>query len=144
MAALRCFLCEEQRKYLIEFRKLSDYLGHIRLFHAHQPNFKIDCGLNGCRRSFVKLHTFRKHISDWHSGDPNLSNYSSNDADRAQHSVLLSPDENHHEGYHSGPNEDHDNVDDDIDDEELHTDNAATMQQSPSPSMILSYNSQIA
>lgn len=57
------------------FSNLREYLSHIQLFHAHKRNFSIICGIKRCRRTFVKLHTFRKHISDWHSGDSNPTNY---------------------------------------------------------------------
>ena len=67
-----CPLCPVER--VPSFRLKKDYLRHVELFHAHQPNFCIPCGISGCQRTFQKLHTFRKHISDHHSGDPSPTN----------------------------------------------------------------------
>lgn len=72
---MKCFLCEKEGRTNVLFKTIREYSGHIQLFHAHQRNFTIDCGIRGCRRSFSKFHTFRKHVSDWHSGDPDPTNY---------------------------------------------------------------------
>ena len=40
---------------------LKDLLKHIRLQHADSPRFNIQCGLNGCSRTFKNFHTFRNH-----------------------------------------------------------------------------------
>ena len=49
---------------------------HIRECHAYSPAFTITCGLNGCPRKFTKFPSFRTHVYEWHSGDPNVSNTS--------------------------------------------------------------------
>lgn len=46
---------------------ISDFLKHVRLFHAHQPNFFISCGIGGCLRTFQNFSTFKNHVSDRHS-----------------------------------------------------------------------------
>lgn len=48
-------------------KNLSDLMRHIRLFHADEPNFKIDCTLQGCCRSYKNYHTYRNHIYAFHS-----------------------------------------------------------------------------
>ena len=40
---------------------------HIRLFHAHQPDFKVTCGISGCQRTYTNFGTFRNHVYDVHS-----------------------------------------------------------------------------
>ena len=74
--ALTCPLCPAEMAHNLPFNT-KDYLKHIQLFHAHQPNFHIICGISGCPRSFRKFHTYRKHISDSHGGNPNLTNQQS-------------------------------------------------------------------
>ncbi len=50
---------------------LRDYLKHVQLFHAHQSGFNITCSIGGCQRTFKNFGTFRNHVSDCHSSDPN-------------------------------------------------------------------------
>lgn len=45
---------------------VSEYIQHVRLFHAYKPDFKITCGINGCLRSYTNVGTFRNHISAAH------------------------------------------------------------------------------
>ena len=73
--ALVCQLCPAERALSLPFT-LKDYLRPIELFHAHQPNFRIVCGIGGCQRTFHNLQTFRNHISDHHSYDFNPTNQS--------------------------------------------------------------------
>ena len=73
--ALVCPLCPPELSSSLQFNT-TDYLKHIQLFHAHQPNFHIACGISGCERSFRKFHTFRKHISDCHRDERNPTNSS--------------------------------------------------------------------
>lgn len=69
---LVCLLCPVERS--LHFSTITDYLKYIQLFHVHQPNFRITCGISGCQQTFEKFHTFRNHVSDLHSCDPNPSN----------------------------------------------------------------------
>ena len=71
--ALVCQLCQADRAHSLTFNT-KDYLKHLELFHAHQPNFRVTCGIGGCQRTFQKCSTFRNHISDSHSFDPNPTN----------------------------------------------------------------------
>ncbi len=71
--ALVCPLCPSELSSRLQFNT-TDYLKHVHLFHAHQPNFQITCGISGCERTFGKFHTFRKHISDWHRDETNPTN----------------------------------------------------------------------
>lgn len=40
-----------------------DYIKHIRLFHAFEPNFRFTCGIDGCMRSYTNIGTFKNHVS---------------------------------------------------------------------------------
>ena len=46
---------------------IADYVKHLRLFHAHRPDFKVTCGINGCLRSYSNLGSFKNHISFVHN-----------------------------------------------------------------------------
>ena len=46
---------------------VSDYIKHLKIFHAHQPNFKVICGIGGCQRNYTNLGTFQNHIYGVHS-----------------------------------------------------------------------------
>lgn len=52
---------------IYQSRSLSDLMSHIRLIHADEPNFRIDCTLQGCCRTFKNFHTYRNHIYAFHS-----------------------------------------------------------------------------
>ena len=71
--SLVCYLCPLGKTDNIKFN-LPDYLRHVQLFHAHQPHLQISCGIGGCKRTFRNYSTFRNHVSDWHSIDPNPTN----------------------------------------------------------------------
>lgn len=36
--------------------------------HAHDPNFHVKCGVNGCLRTYQNYRSFRKHLKRCHSG----------------------------------------------------------------------------
>ena len=47
---------------------VADYLKHIRLLHADQPGFSIQCKLQGCRgRTYKSFHYYRNHVYDFHA-----------------------------------------------------------------------------
>lgn len=48
-------------------KKLANLLSHIRLIHSDEPNFTIDCRLQGCCRTFKNYCTYRNHIYAFHS-----------------------------------------------------------------------------
>jgi hypothetical protein len=48
--------------------KVQNLLSHIRLHHANEPHFIIQCSLQGCSRSFKKFETYRNHVYKFHSG----------------------------------------------------------------------------
>ena len=56
-----CLLCD-----CSSLATISLYLAHIRLTHADAPSFTICCGLQGCRRSFTNLLTYRYHVDARH------------------------------------------------------------------------------
>lgn len=70
--SLICPLCPPELTVSLNFT-LSEFIKHIKLFHSHQPDFSITCGLNGCLRKFTNFITFRNHISIYHSNDVNVS-----------------------------------------------------------------------
>lgn len=60
---LSCPLCS-----LTSHLKLNvtNFLKHIKLFHAHQAGFKLTCGIDGCQRTFINFRTFENHVSAMH------------------------------------------------------------------------------
>lgn len=65
-------ICTVCRSYYTD--TLSDLLQHIRLFHAHQPNLSIECGIGGCQRVYNNFGTFQNHISGFHRSESNPTN----------------------------------------------------------------------
>ena len=66
-ASLTCSLCTELTAVKFASTTVGDYIKHLRLFHAHRPDFKVVCGINGCIRSYSNLGSFKNHISFMHS-----------------------------------------------------------------------------
>lgn len=67
MASLVCPICPIERTSHLNFN-LTQFMKHIKLFHSHQPNFTITCGLHGCLRTFKNFRTFQNHVSNYHAG----------------------------------------------------------------------------
>ena len=59
---LTCPLCPG-----FQLPKLSELLTHIRIAHADQPGFMIQCNLEGCQRTFKKFSVFRNHVYALHN-----------------------------------------------------------------------------
>ena len=51
---------------LFKVQIFSFMLTHIRLQHAHLPNFKIQCNLQGCKQTYTKFTVYRNHIYNFH------------------------------------------------------------------------------
>ena len=64
METITCKLCSTASHLRLQ---VKEYLQHIKLFHAHQPDFKITCGISGCQRTFINFGTFCDHVYDVHS-----------------------------------------------------------------------------
>lgn len=47
---------------------LGMLLSHIRLTHAFEPGFIVQCHLQGCKRTFRNFSTFRNHLYNFHKG----------------------------------------------------------------------------
>ena len=45
---------------------IKGYIQHLRLFHAHQANFRTVCGIHGCVRFFTNFGTFINHAYSVH------------------------------------------------------------------------------
>ena len=45
---------------------ISVYLSHLRLIHAHEADFQVPCGLQGCQRTFQNFYTYRNHVYSMH------------------------------------------------------------------------------
>ena len=56
---LRCSLCTGLS---VQFNTIGDYIKHLRLFHAHRPDFRVTCGINGCLKSYSNLGSFKNHV----------------------------------------------------------------------------------
>jgi len=48
---------------------VSMLLAHIRLVHVCDPGFHIQCGLQGCQRTFHNFYTYRNHVYSIHGWD---------------------------------------------------------------------------
>ena len=60
-----CKLCSAASHLKFNIR---GYIQHIRLFHAHNANFRTVCGINSCLRSFTNFGTFTNHVYSVHGG----------------------------------------------------------------------------
>ena len=60
------------------------FLKHVRVTHADTDHFQIQCGLQGCKRTFRKFHTYRNHVYTWHD----MSEFES------EQSTIVNPSEN--------------------------------------------------
>lgn len=82
MASLVCPICPIERTSHLDFN-LTQFMKHIKLFHSHQANFTITCGLHGCLRTFQNFRTFQNHVSNYHAGYADTScNTTDNDETR--------------------------------------------------------------
>lgn len=59
-----CPLCSNVAHLTLDFKGL---LKHLSLFHAHHPDFKVPCGIDGCLRQFTNLRTYQNHMSSVHN-----------------------------------------------------------------------------
>ncbi len=48
------------------FPTVRNLLKHIRITHADSDNFLIQCGLQGCKRTFKNFHSFKNHVHTFH------------------------------------------------------------------------------
>ena len=48
---------------------LSQLLVHMRLVHAGEPGFLVQCGIQGCPRTYRNFQTFRNHVYTIHSAN---------------------------------------------------------------------------
>ena len=48
------------------FRTLKKLLRHIRLSHSDEECFRIQCTLQGCKRTFRNLRSFENHVYGCH------------------------------------------------------------------------------
>ena len=64
METITCKLCSATSHLKLQTK---EYIQHIKLFHAHQPDFKVTCGISGCQRTYTNFGTFRNHVYDVHS-----------------------------------------------------------------------------
>lgn len=60
LAMVVCSLCGSS------FNTISVFLTHLRMFHANEAGFHIQCGLQGCSRTFRNFHTYRNHVYSIH------------------------------------------------------------------------------
>ena len=62
-STLTCKLCSAASH--LKFN-VTDYIKHIKMFHAFMPGFKVTCGIDGCLRTYSNLGTFLNHVSGVH------------------------------------------------------------------------------
>ena len=58
---VNCPLCESQ------FATVSIFMTHLKIVHSNEPNFCIQCNMQGCQRTFRNFYTFRNHTYSMHS-----------------------------------------------------------------------------
>ena len=61
MESYKCPVCDVVKV------QLSKYLQHLQLLHHHQPDFSIVCNIEGCKRSYKTVPSFRTHIYRKHT-----------------------------------------------------------------------------
>lgn len=55
--------------------KYAQLMAHIRLLHADDPNFMIQCNRQGCKRTFRKFTVYKNHVYAFHdTTDPDSDN----------------------------------------------------------------------
>ena len=105
------------------FDKLSNLqhlLTHIRLVHADDPNFRVQCNYQGCRQTFRKFTVYRNHIYQYH----NSVEIEQGEEDDDEH------DDNEHGGPGDLVDSDDDSGGDDFDNDES---SQADVWEPPSP-----------
>ena len=50
-----------------QFETVSTFMRHLRLVHADRDGFLLQCGLQGCRRTFRNFFTYRNHVYAYHA-----------------------------------------------------------------------------
>jgi len=63
MEKIACKLCSAASH--LKFN-VKGYVKHIQHFHAHQTNFKVTCGIDGCQRTYTNYGTFSNHVYAMH------------------------------------------------------------------------------
>lgn len=61
MSSYQCPLC------LSKLASRSVLMTHMRLEHADDPGFLVQCNLQGCKRTFRKFTVYRNHIYQYHN-----------------------------------------------------------------------------
>ena len=64
MEIITCKLCSATSHLKLQTK---EYIQHIKHFHAHQPDFKVICGISGCQRTYTNFGTFHNDVYDVHS-----------------------------------------------------------------------------
>lgn len=64
MASSSQFTCSMCYHYTSS--SIDSVLRHIGSVHAHQANFNVLCGIQGCPRTYTNYHSFRKHLRRKH------------------------------------------------------------------------------
>lgn len=58
---LTCPLCGD-----VSVPALHHLMTHIRVMHADEPQFVIQCNLQGCKKTFRKFTVYRNHVYGFH------------------------------------------------------------------------------
>ena len=56
-----CTICQR-----FAYPNLQGVMRHIGSVHAHEPYFKVTCGIGGCPRTYTNFPSFQKHIRRVH------------------------------------------------------------------------------
>ena len=50
----------------VSFSAFHQFMTHMRLIHADEPQFMIQCNLQGCQRTFRNFSVYRNHVYAFH------------------------------------------------------------------------------
>lgn len=66
MSRIACTLCTATSHLVLN---VKEYIRRVKLFHAHRPDFRITCGIEGCQRVYRNPGTFFNHVYDVHGSN---------------------------------------------------------------------------
>lgn len=87
MPEMECPLCSDVRSIKYDWR---DYLKHLSLFHAHHPDFKIPCRIDGCQRTYTNMRTYQNHVSSVHNWCKGMNSIQGNEEGSSNTTSIVS------------------------------------------------------
>ena len=81
-----CFICHSTAG-----NTFSDIVRHIGYVHAHDPNFNVVCGIEGCTRSYINFMSYRRHLYREHKHFIGTENGEGASDDNSDHQDMSEP-----------------------------------------------------